>query len=155
MIRGSLCRDFVRGVRGVTSGVSGSGESLAVIAGTPREHASRKLIIYRPGRMATQQGRGGKTKTWLAKFEKFEGKDRWINPLMGWTSTGDPLSNAALQFTTREAAVEFAQRNGYRFVVEEPEDERENLRNFGAYGKSMVHQWRHSGIPVYAGDEEK
>lgn len=43
--------------------------------------------------------------------------ERWSNPLMGWTSTADPLSNAAMHFDSAEQAVRFAQRQGWPFEV--------------------------------------
>jgi hypothetical protein len=39
---------------------------------------------------------------------------RWINPLMGWTSTSDPLENvsrAALQFYTKVRTAQMAERH--------------------------------------------
>lgn len=43
--------------------------------------------------------------------------ERWSNPLMGWTSTADPLSNAVMHFDTAEEAMRFAQRQGWPFEV--------------------------------------
>lgn len=46
--------------------------------------------------------------------------DRWENPLMGWTSTGDPYANvgeSALTFDDEEAAKSFAERHGWHYVV--------------------------------------
>ena len=45
---------------------------------------------------------------------------RWENPLMGWTSTGDPyahVGDSALCFDSEEAAIEFAQRHGWDYTV--------------------------------------
>lgn len=45
---------------------------------------------------------------------------RWENPLMGWTSTGDPYANvgdSALAFDSEEAAKSFAERHGWDYVV--------------------------------------
>lgn len=45
---------------------------------------------------------------------------RWENPLMGWTSTGDPYANvgdAGLGFDSEEAAKYFAQNHGWDYVV--------------------------------------
>ncbi|KAF2295575.1 hypothetical protein GH714_033226 [Hevea brasiliensis] len=47
-------------------------------------------------------------------------RDRWENPLMGWTSTGDPYANvgdAGLSFDSEEAAKAFAERHGWEYVV--------------------------------------
>ena len=45
---------------------------------------------------------------------------RWENPLMGWTSTGDPYANvgeSALTFDSEEAAKAFAERHGWQYEV--------------------------------------
>jgi NADH dehydrogenase (ubiquinone) Fe-S protein 4 len=49
-----------------------------------------------------------------ARLLKFEPTPKWSNPLMGWTSTRDPLSQVKLQFSSEEQAVEYAKRQGIR-----------------------------------------
>lgn len=94
------------------------------------------------------------TQMWRVQFEKVPGDDRWTNPLMGWTSTGDPLSNMGLPFPTKEAAVEYAERNGYDFTVVVPEEESKNIRKIAPFQRAMVHHWNHK-VPVYEGEDEK
>lgn len=72
----------------------------------------------------------------------------------GWTSTADPLSQLSVRFPSREAAQAYAVRNGYTYVVDAAPEAAENVRSFSAYGKSMVHQWRHDAVPVYAADAD-
>lgn len=72
----------------------------------------------------------------------------------GWTSTGDPLSNMGMSFPTKEAAVAYAERNGFDFAVTEPEKERQSLRSIAPFKRAMVHHWRHEA-PVYDGDSTK
>eukprot|EP00184_Porphyridium_aerugineum_P007886 CAMPEP_0184692536 /NCGR_PEP_ID=MMETSP0313-20130426/980_1 /TAXON_ID=2792 /ORGANISM="Porphyridium aerugineum, Strain SAG 1380-2" /LENGTH=151 /DNA_ID=CAMNT_0027150373 /DNA_START=245 /DNA_END=703 /DNA_ORIENTATION=+ len=122
---------------------------LGRIAGTPEEHLRRRLKIYRPTATSMQQGgKGIELKMWTAIYDKLEDGDRWVNPLMGWTSTADPVSNLKLQFPSKEEAIDYAKKYGYDYVVEEPEEPKENVRKFTPYGKSMVHQWRHK-LPKY------
>lgn len=85
---------------------------------------------------------------WKMHFEKLEGSDRWTNPLMGWTSTGDPLSNMGISFPSKEAAIEYAQRYGYEYSVKEPEVEKKAVRPIKPFKRAMVHHWRHEA-PVY------
>lgn len=45
---------------------------------------------------------------------------RWENPLMGWTSTGDPYANvgeAGLCFDSEAAARAFAEKHGWEYTV--------------------------------------
>ena len=43
---------------------------------------------------------------------EFDNKERWENPLMGWGSTGDSVSNLQLEFSSKEDAIIYCQRMG-------------------------------------------
>lgn len=102
---------------------------LSHVNGVPEEHlASRKVRIYIPARPATQSGTFG-TRLWRIDFDN---RERWENPLMGWASSGDPLSNLNMEFDTPEAAVEFCQRQGWPCFVEPPHRPKLNIRSYGA-----------------------
>lgn len=49
---------------------------------------------------------------------EFDNRERWENPLMGWSSSGDPLSNMKVQFNTREEAIEHCEQNGWKWFVD-------------------------------------
>lgn len=53
---------------------------------------------------------------------QFPVKTQWVNPLIGWSSTADVMHTVANQmyFASKEEAVAFAERNGWRYEVEEP-----------------------------------
>jgi hypothetical protein len=70
--------------------------------------------IYRPARTATQSGQAN-TKDWVLEFEPRE--PRAIEPLMGWTSSGDMLQQVRLRFPTQEEAVAYCERNGIAYRV--------------------------------------
>ena len=63
-----------------------------------------------------QSGRG-KLKTWILEFET---KDPSINPLMGWETSTDTLEEVILKFSTKEQAVEYAEKNNIIYTVIEP-----------------------------------
>ncbi|RZR86008.1 hypothetical protein BHM03_00013093 [Ensete ventricosum] len=89
---------------------------IGIVSGVPREHLRRRVIIYSPARTATQQG-SGKVGKWKINFVSTQ---KWENPLMGWTSTGDPYANvgdAGLTFDSEEAAKAFAGKYGWDYVV--------------------------------------
>ncbi|RFC62068.1 ETC complex I subunit [Fulvimarina endophytica] len=75
--------------------------------------------IYKPARTAMQSGKA-KTQEWLLIYEPQEPKR--IDPLMGYTSSGDMLGQLRLSFETREQAVEYAERNDIPYRVEEPKE---------------------------------
>ncbi|KAJ1291647.1 hypothetical protein BS78_02G331700 [Paspalum vaginatum] len=89
---------------------------IGMVSGIPEEHLRRKVVIYSPARTASQQG-SGKTGRWKINFLSTQ---KWENPLMGWTSTGDPYANvgeAGLTFDSAESAKEFAEKHGWNYVV--------------------------------------
>ena len=72
--------------------------------------------IYRPSRTATQSGHAN-AKHWVLEFEPVE--PRQIDPLMGWTSSGDMTSQVRLNFATKEEAMAYANKNGLSYRIEE------------------------------------
>jgi hypothetical protein len=75
--------------------------------------------IFSPAKTAMQSGKA-KTGFWVLEFDPEQ--PRKIDPLMGYTSSGDMKSQIRLSFETKEEAVAYAQRNGIAFRVQEPKD---------------------------------
>jgi NADH dehydrogenase (ubiquinone) Fe-S protein 4 len=51
-------------------------------------------------------------------------EQKWENPLMGWTSSGDPLAHqisTTIKFGSKEAAMAFCNKHGWEFEVLEPQ----------------------------------
>ncbi|CAM0906517.1 unnamed protein product [Alopecurus aequalis] len=89
---------------------------IGMVSGIPEEHLRRKVLIYSPARTASQQG-SGKVGRWKINFVSTQ---KWENPLMGWTSTGDPYANvgeAGLTFDSADSAKAFAEKHGWEYVV--------------------------------------
>jgi ETC complex I subunit conserved region len=70
--------------------------------------------IYKPARTAMQSGTA-KTKEWTLDYEPEE--PRAIEPLMGWTSSGDMKQQLRLAFDTKEEAIAYCERNGIAYEV--------------------------------------
>ncbi|KAG0622086.1 hypothetical protein M758_3G071300 [Ceratodon purpureus] len=105
------------GVQEITKPASTHGE-IGEVSGIPEEHLKRKVVIYSPSRCTTQSGPA--SNQWKISFESV---NKWENPLMGWTSTGDPyhsVGEASLNFDSKERAVEFAEKYGWQYTVREP-----------------------------------
>ena len=66
---------------------------------------------------------------------------RRIDPLMGWTGSGDMNGQVRLRFETREAAIDYAERNGLAYAVEARKKRRANIRPQG-YGGNFAHDRR-------------
>jgi len=75
--------------------------------------------IFSPAKTAMQSGKA-KTGHWVLEFEPE--KPRKIDPLMGYTTSGDMKSQIRLSFDSQEEAVAYAERNGIAYRIEEPKD---------------------------------
>jgi NADH dehydrogenase (ubiquinone) Fe-S protein 4 len=62
---------------------------------------------------------------------------RWENPLMGWQSSGDFMQGTNIKFMSKEDAVRFAQKQGYEYYVQEPQERRVVPK---AYANNFVHE---------------
>ena len=76
----------------------------------------KKAKIYKPAKTAMQSGRG-KLKKWVLEFDT---KDPSINPLMGWETSTDTLEEVILKFSTKEKAIDYAEKNNISYSVIEP-----------------------------------
>lgn len=65
--------------------------------------------IYQPAKTATSSGRA-KTHYWLLEMEPEDRKT--IDPLCGWSGSGDTQQQVQLRFPTKETALAYAKRNG-------------------------------------------
>ena len=59
----------------------------------------------------------GKSEKWLLEFKT---KDPGENPLMGWESSSDTLTELKLEFSTKELAINYAKKKKIDFEIIEP-----------------------------------
>ena len=98
--------------------------------------------IHSPAKSAMQSGRA-RTQGWLLEFAPSE--QRRLDPLMGWSGSGDTPTQLRIAFSSREAAEAYAKAQGIAYEVEAPEPARaikpktyaENFR----YGRAE--NWTH------------
>ena len=58
------------------------------------------------------------TKKWLLEFDTL---NTGINPLMGWETSKDTMSEVKLEFSTKEQAVNYAKKNNINYYIIEPQ----------------------------------
>ena len=75
--------------------------------------------IFSPAKTAMQSGKS-KTGSWVLEYEPEQA--RTIDPLMGYTSSGDMKSQIKLVFDTKEEAVAYAEKHGIAFRLEQPKE---------------------------------
>ena len=90
--------------------------------------------IFRPAKTAMSSGTA-KTKYWVLEHAPAERRD--IDPLMGWTSSGDTQAQVRLRFPTKQAALDYAAEHGIDAVVTEPHKRKANIRP-GGYGENFA-----------------
>src|SRR3954469_11539114 len=98
-------------------------------------------VIYKPCRSPMTSGRA-RTLTWKLRFEPRSA--RLIEPLMGWTSSEDTLSEVELSFPTMQAAVAYARRQGLQFVVRGVDDVGGNIWKIDEHGAAAQQPCSHS-----------
>ncbi|MDC0455976.1 ETC complex I subunit [Candidatus Pelagibacter sp.] len=77
----------------------------------------KKAKIYIPTKNSMQSGLG-KSDKWLIEFEL---ENTGINPLMGWETSSNTLSELNLEFSSKELAIEYAKKNKIDFEIIEPQ----------------------------------
>jgi hypothetical protein len=70
--------------------------------------------IYKPSKTAMQSGLAN-TKAWVLDYEPEQ--PRQVEPLMGWTSSGDMRQQVRLRFASKEEAVAYCEREGIPYQV--------------------------------------
>ena len=58
------------------------------------------------------------TKNWLLEFDTL---NTGINPLMGWETSKDTMSEVRLEFLTKDQAVNYAKKNKINYYLVEPQ----------------------------------
>ena len=73
----------------------------------------KKAIIYIPNKSPMQSGLA-KTNNWILEFKT---KDPTTNPLMGWESSNDTLTELKLEFSSKELAVNYAKKKNIDYEL--------------------------------------
>jgi len=77
----------------------------------------KKAKIYKPTKTAMQSGERN-TKKWLLEFDTL---NTGVNPLMGWVTSKDTMSEVKLEFSTKEQAINYAKKNNINYHIIEPQ----------------------------------
>ena len=97
--------------------------------------------IYRPSRNAMQSG-NAKSDRWVLDFAPDNAKG--VDPLMGWTSSGDTRQQVKLSFDSKEEAIAFARENGMPFELIEPKEAKRRVMSYSDnFRFNRVGQWTH------------
>lgn len=94
--------------------------------------------IHRPCRSAMSAGPA--PDEWRLEFEPRSAP--FVDPLMGWTGSQDPLRQVILSFSTLDAALAYAERQGLRAIVHHDAQSRAEQRDVAkrAFSDSTLRQ---------------
>jgi hypothetical protein len=70
--------------------------------------------IYKPAKTAMQSG-NAKTREWVLDYEPETPRE--VEPLMGWTSSGDMRQQVHLRFDTAEEAIAYCTHHGIAYEL--------------------------------------
>ena len=77
----------------------------------------RKAKIYKPSKTAMQSGKRN-SKNWILEFDTL---NTGINPLMGWETSNDTMSEVKLEFSSKEEALIYVKKNNIDYYIVEPQ----------------------------------
>ena len=86
----------------------------------------KKAKIYIPNKSAMQSGLG-KINKWILEFET---KDPTINPLMGWESSSDTLTELKMEFSSKELAVNYAKKMKIDYEIIKPKKRKVTKKSY-------------------------
>ena len=96
--------------------------------------------IYGPAKSAMRSM--AQTKSWALDFEQASPKA--IEPLMGWTSSGDVRQQVRMHFDTKEQAINYCQQNGLAYRVFEPAMPKRVIQNYSDnFAYNAREPWTH------------
>lgn len=87
-----------------------------------------QVRIYQLSKTAMQSGRA-LTRRWVVEHEPADAKQ--VEPLMGWTSSGDTRQQLRLYFESQAEAESYARRNGFMYSVEQPHERKVRAKAYG------------------------
>ena len=97
--------------------------------------------IFKPAKNAMQSGRA-KTREWQLDYEPEQ--PRAVEPLMGWTSSGDMKQQLTIRFDTKEDAIAYCERKGIAYQVIEPKDSKQRQVAYADnFAFKRVEPWTH------------
>ncbi len=94
--------------------------------------------IYQPSRSTMQSGTA-RSRHWVLEY--VPNAPRAIDPLMGWTSSADMLSQIQLSFDSLDAAVSYAKDKGLQYSVSQPQ-KRKPIKRPRGYGENFAFERR-------------
>ncbi|ODV67628.1 hypothetical protein HYPBUDRAFT_107563 [Hyphopichia burtonii NRRL Y-1933] len=103
-----------------------------VVSGAPQDLSTNRVVrIYLESKPATQSGHHN-AKSWKLDWDVLGKGNRWENDLIGYQSSADYMQGTIMKFDTKEAAIRFAQGQGWDHYVQEPKKRHFRKKEYAA-----------------------
>ena len=84
-----------------------------IVSGAPKDLITSRVVrIYKESKPATQSGHYN-GHLWKLDWDVLGKSNRWENDLMGYQGSGDYMQGTIMKFDTKEAAIKFAEGQGW------------------------------------------
>ena len=122
-----MCCNSIR-IRGVAQpgSASGLGPEGRRFKSCRPDHFMKKAKIFKPSKTAMQSGLAG-TEKWIFEYIT---EQPGINPLMGWESSTDTLTELKLEFSSKDKAIEYAKKNKIEFELIEEKKRKKIIKSY-------------------------
>ena len=87
-----------------------------------------KAKIFQPTKTAMQSA--PRSRNWRLQYELISPKK--IEPLMGWTSSSDTNQQVCLNFSSKDEAIGYAEKNNISYIVVEPKKRAISPKSYSA-----------------------
>lgn len=116
-------------------------EAKEIISGAPKELTTDRVVrIFKEAKPATQSGHHNGA-YWKLDWDVLGKSNRWENDLMGYQGSADYMQGTIMKFDTKEAAINFAEGQGWSYYLQEPKK-----RHFRK--KEYAMNFQHSAGPL-------
>lgn len=103
-----------------------------IVSGAPADLVTSRVVrIYQEAKPATQSGHHNGDH-WKLDWDVLSRANRWENDLMGYQSSGDYMQGTIMKFDTKDAAIRFAEGQGWSYYVKEPKKRHFRKKDYSA-----------------------
>ena len=97
--------------------------------------------IYKPAKTAMQSGEA-RTQNWILEYTP--SSQREVDPIMGWTSSGDQKSQLRLRFSSKKEAIAYAKSEGISYSLIKPNKRARKPKAYADNFKTArLERWTH------------
>lgn len=103
-----------------------------LVSGAPKEMITSRVVrIYQEAKPATQSGYHN-AHFWKLDWDVLGAANRWENDMMGYQGTGDYMQGTIMKFDNKDAAIRFAEGQGWSYYVKEPKKRHFRKKEYAA-----------------------